>query len=173
MQALLEETGYPSLTMEAVAARAGVGKATLYRRWRSKPEMVFGCLVHDHELVAPDTGSLHGDLVALAGAIVADLTAPAVAQALPGLLADLVGDPDLRGRFDRAFIHPERGVVAAVLDRAAQRSELSHPGDADLAHALLLGTVFGWLFLLNRPPNDVLGDWVADLAAAAFGRVRT
>ncbi len=75
MRELLEEVGYRTLTIEGVAIRSGVAKTTIYRRWRSKAEMVFDLMLHssDELRAMHDRGSLAGDIEALAARIVARL----------------------------------------------------------------------------------------------------
>jgi AcrR family transcriptional regulator len=164
---LLEERGYTGVTIEGVAAKAGVGKTAIYRRFPSKAELIFNATVHGPRLAPPeDTGSLRGDLAALIRRIVASLMRPAAAAAIPGLIAEIEADPRLAARFERTFVDREREVVAAVLERAAARGELPGPSDPELAHALLLGTVFAWLHLLRRPPADLAERLAGPLAAA-------
>lgn len=170
LQALLVEVGYSRLTMEAVAARAGVGKATLYRRYGSKVELVFANAIHSSTLRSVDTGSLRGDLVLLSERIVADLGPPAAAAAIPGLLADLAREPQLRERFQTVFIASERTLIAELLDRARARGELTPTADVDLVHALLLGSVFAGLFLLDLPPTPQLARDLGALTATALER---
>jgi AcrR family transcriptional regulator len=165
---LLAQRGYAGVTIEGVAAKAGVGKTAIYRRFPSKAELVFDAAVHGLELPPPkDTGSLRGDLAALIRRMVASLTRPAAAAAIPGLIADLGRDPRLAARFEQSFVAEERAVVAAVLARATARGELDGPSDPELAHALLLGPVFAWLHLLRRPPAD-LAERLAERLEAAL-----
>ncbi|GAA0933745.1 TetR/AcrR family transcriptional regulator [Nonomuraea longicatena] len=149
---LLAELGYAQVTVDAVAARAGVGKAAIYRRHSTKQEMIFAALVHDLELSGtPDAGSLRADLAALTREIVASLSGPP-AGLVPGLLADVHADPALAARFVSTFVGAERACVSEVLDRAVARGELAHRPDAAVTHALLLGPIFAWLFLLLEDP---------------------
>jgi AcrR family transcriptional regulator len=165
---LLERGGYASVTIEGVAAKAGVGKTAIYRRFPSKAELVFDAAVHGLELPpAEDTGSLRGDLAALIRRIVVSLTRPAASAAIPGLIADLGRDRRLAARFEQSFVAEERAIVAGVLDRAAARGDLDRPPDAELVHALLLGPVFAWLHLLRHPPAE-LAERLADHIAAAL-----
>lgn len=159
------------MTMEAVAAKAGVGKATLYRRFSSKAELVFANVIHGPTLQAPDTGSLRGDLALLTQRIMADLGSPAAGAAIHGLLADLAGNPELHARFHQIFIAGERTVIAEILDRASRRGEL-HESDPDLAHSLLLGSIFAALFLLDLPGTAELGQRLAAATATALERPR-
>jgi AcrR family transcriptional regulator len=166
---LLGERGYGGVSIEAVAARAGVGKPAIYRRFASKPELVFGHAIHGLELGPPsDMGSLPSDLDALVQGILDTLAAPAAAAAVPGLLADLGRDPELARRFQATFIEQERARVSAVLERAVRRGELAGPPDPTLVHACLLGPVFAWLFLLRLPVAQGVAERLAAFAAAAL-----
>jgi len=151
---LLDRVGYTAMSVEQVAVSAGVAKATIYRRWASKAEMVFGALA--------------GDLAALVRRVVTLLSAPAARQALPGLLADLRRDPLLAERFQATVIQSQREVVAAILQRAVARGELRGQPDAAAVHAQLLGTVFGWLHLMFSDPPDDLADQVTEALLAAL-----
>ncbi|GLV83234.1 TetR family transcriptional regulator [Streptomyces lavendulae subsp. lavendulae] len=165
---LVGESGYGALTMDAVAARARVGKAAIYRRHASRGELVFAALVHGREpQPLPDTGSLHGDLAALAGLILGIFSDPVVEAATPGLLADLKQHPDTAARFRDTFIAGERATVTDLLERAFARGELAERADPALVHAVLLGTAFAWVFLLGRAPSPSLAPALAVVAAAA------
>lgn len=121
----LAEVGYARLTMERVAERAGTGKAALYRRWRSKVELVMDAVSHMYPDPAalPDTGTLRDDLLA-ALRLHAGLLAGPGGEALRGLLSDVLRDPertfDLRARSKR------RGgrVIAEAARRAVERGEI-------------------------------------------------
>ncbi|MGW6708375.1 TetR/AcrR family transcriptional regulator [Streptomyces sp. NPDC054956] len=165
---LVPEVGYAALTMDAVAARARVGKAAIYRRHASRGELVFSALVHGREpQPLPDTGSLLGDLTALAHLILGIFSDPVVAAATPGLLADLKQQPDIAARFQETFIAGERAQVANLLERAFVRGELAARADPALVHATVLGTVFAWVFLMAEPPTAALAPRIAAVAAAA------
>ena len=116
---LLAREGYAGTTIERVAARAGVGRGAVYRRWRSKAEMVFAAVVHSAELPTPvDSGTLEGDLVALAERIAALTGTDQARAALAGFVGELAGDPELaRGLEDRLFA-AERRYVSLILERA-------------------------------------------------------
>ena len=165
---LLEEVGYRGLSIEAVAARAGVGKPTIYRRFSSKPELVFAHTIHPLELgPAPDTGSLRGDLTALLDIIFDSLLRPA-AGTLPGLLDDLAQSPELAERFRARFVEPERRWIRQILERALARGEVVGMPDLELAHALLVGPVFSWIFLARNPVKRGLTKRLADHVARAL-----
>jgi AcrR family transcriptional regulator len=154
-----------------VAARAGVGKAAVYRRYRSKAELAFAVLIHDD---APrpvvDTGSLLGDLTEVAAIITRTLSRPLVRAATPGLLADLDAHPDIAIRLQQTFLAGEARSLGLILRQAADRGELP-PGqdgeaEVEVLHATLLGAVFAWIFLLRRP---VTAELPARLAALLAG----
>ncbi|MEU5154694.1 TetR/AcrR family transcriptional regulator [Glycomyces sp. NPDC021274] len=147
-RALLTERGYAKLTVDAVASRAGIGKAAIYRRFATKQEMIFAATVHDmEEQPPPDSGSLRGDLQAI-GEVIAGQLSTAPPDVLHGLLADIHGDTALGARFAGTFIERERFVIDTVLARALERGELKATPDAAIVHALLLGPIFYWLLIL-------------------------
>ncbi|MFK4593897.1 TetR/AcrR family transcriptional regulator [Streptomyces pristinaespiralis] len=152
---LLAEVGYARLTMAEVAARAGVGKAAIYRRHATKQEMIFDVLLPDQFLaVAPDRGSLRADLAAVLAEIAASMAHPPQGT-IPGLLADIHADPALRDRFDEKYLGAQRQTLTEILDRAAARGELATRPDPAILNALLVGPVFAWLFLLSGSPSQL------------------
>ncbi|MFJ8016302.1 TetR/AcrR family transcriptional regulator [Streptomyces sp. NPDC096339] len=166
---LVTEVGYAALTMDAVAARAHVGKAAIYRRHASRGELVFSALVHGRQpKPLPDTGTLLGDLAGFAGVVLAVFSDPVVLAATPGLLADLKQQPEIAARFQEAFIAGERVQVVALLERAVARGELGTLPDAATVHAAVLGTVFAWVFLLAQPPTPQLAPRIASMVAAGI-----
>jgi AcrR family transcriptional regulator len=169
---LIAEVGYAGLTMDAVAARAGIGKAAIYRRHASRVEMVFTSLVHGFvpEPLA-DTGSLLGDLTALADKVVAAFSSPAMTAAAPGLLAEMDQYPEVAERFQQTFVAAELVEVKGILRRARARGEQTMDLQPELIHAAMLGTVFGWMFLLRQPPGPDLAQRVAALVASALTAV--
>lgn len=159
---LLAEGGYAALTTDAVAHRAGIGKAAIYRRYATKQEMVFVAAVHDLELEPlPDTGSLLGDLTALTEEIVRSLTGPAIFASAPALFADVASDPELANRFQQTFIEAEQANLRLILDRARQRGDLADTPDLadrpdpEVLHALVLGPIFIWLFMFRAEPSAI------------------
>ncbi|WP_432586099.1 TetR/AcrR family transcriptional regulator [Streptomyces sp. HD1123-B1] len=162
---LLDEVGYPALTVDRVAARAGVGKAAIYRRYASKAEMAFVATVHEQELPAPvATGSLRGDLLALVRAFHARMATPAARQLAPALIGELAVNPELRARFQDTFLATEQATFADIIERAVARGELAGAVDPAMAHLLLLGSLASGLYILDLPVDDAM---VTDLATAA------
>jgi AcrR family transcriptional regulator len=136
---LLIEVGYGSLTMEGVRTRAGVGKATIYRRWPSKEELVRDAIVFLHdEIEAPDTGSLRGDYDALATRVRAAASRGG-ATLMPRLLGEAVNDPELFAIFRANLVEPRRAALRSVLERAVARGEIREGIDLDLMVDLFAG----------------------------------
>ena len=125
---LLAEVGYGALTMDAVAAEAGVGKATIYRRWRTKEDLVVDTIRDlDQELATPpDTGSLEGDLRAMTEQMRSVITGPSGAATL-SLLSTMSHNPALAAAFRNGPMMVWRQVFAQVWERAEQRGEVG-PG---------------------------------------------
>ncbi|MEU4599796.1 TetR/AcrR family transcriptional regulator [Nocardia sp. NPDC023988] len=165
---VIGESGYGGLTVDAVAARAGVSKAAIYRRFSSKQEMTFAVLLHDLGEESPaDTGSLRGDLVALSEQIAAQVVGSG-ADTLSGLLADVRADPDLRTRFASTFLAVERAIITTVVDRAIERGEVTHRPDPAVLQALILGPLYAWLIVLDEdsarvpPLIELIATMIAD-----------
>jgi AcrR family transcriptional regulator len=159
---LLREVGYQSLTMEAVAARAGVGKTTVYRWWPTKPALVIDAVA---DALPPVEVELSGETRRDVRAVVARLahtdTAAAMADVLPALAAEARRDPDAAERLS-ALLGPRRAADAAVLLTAAARRDLPH--DVDVT--LLLDAALGALLLRRlrgEEPTDAVVDALTDL----------
>lgn len=162
---LIDEVGYPALTVDQVATRAGVGKAAIYRRYASKAEMAFVATMHEEQLPPPvGTGSLHGDLLALVRAFHVRMAAPAARQLAPALISELAVNPELDSRFQDTFLAAEQAAFADIIDQAVTRGELAGTVDPAMAHLLLLGCLASALYILHLPVDDAM---VTDLAAAA------
>jgi AcrR family transcriptional regulator len=163
------ERGYDGFTVDEVAARAGVGKAAIYRRYRSKAEMVFAATVHDLDAVPPgDAGSLTEDLLALALFIRENIERPVARQVAPALIAELARDPQLVLRFRQTFVAKQQSDFAALLDRAVRRGELARPADPALVHLLLSGPIFAALVAFHTPVDDQLLRDITTVIAAGL-----
>jgi AcrR family transcriptional regulator len=122
----LLEVGYPKLTMENVAARAGTSKPVIYRRWPTKPKLVIAALAHNLPLEEADidTGSLRGDLIELVGRGIRRYRG-VPGDTLPGLITETFRDPEvfaeLRSRLRQGEVIE---LVRPTLTRAVARGEL-------------------------------------------------
>jgi AcrR family transcriptional regulator len=148
---LLAEVGYEKLTIDAVAARAGAGKATVYRRWASKADLVIDAVDHHRHIALPDTGSLRGDLDALAEAKQANRDRALMTRAMAGLMTALLGDADFRRAFRRAGI--PGNPLAAVFTRAIERGEIPPQPDLDLIASVVPALIFYRLVMFDEQPD--------------------
>jgi AcrR family transcriptional regulator len=160
---LLADVGYGALTMDAVAAEAGVGKATIYRRWRTKQDLVVDTIadLNREEATAPDTGSLEDDLRILLRRLVSVINGPVGAATL-SLLSTVPHQPALAQAFRSGPLGVWRSAFDEVWQRAEERGELQ-PGvsgslSAEMTSALL---VQRWV-LTGEPVDDAYADDVLE-----------
>ncbi|MET0627959.1 MAG: TetR/AcrR family transcriptional regulator [Acidimicrobiia bacterium] len=168
---LFADSGYEGLTVEGVAARAGVSKATVYRRYPGKVELVVAaCRAYaDVTRAAPDSGSLRGDVRALVENLVAMLTTTPVGRVMPMLVADRARVPELDAE-QRAVVREKRDRYLAVVEHAATRDELRPGVDPELVVDACVGPVF-YRFLVSRAPLDgAFVDGLVDAVVHAFER---
>jgi AcrR family transcriptional regulator len=142
LQAALElvvEGGLRGTTIEGIAARAGVGKATIYRRWKTKEELFTEALrTIAFELPDPDTGSVRGDVTAIVAFNVEHWT-PAAALLMPRLMVESAGDPDLFAVMREVLVDPRRELLKTVLRRGIERGELRGDIDLDVVTDAIIG----------------------------------
>jgi AcrR family transcriptional regulator len=145
---VMEDVGYHRMTMDAVAATARVSKATIYRRWRSKEELLVS-LIDDashHLLEAPDTGSLRRDLQLFLTSLVDVLNSPG-GRASRALLGVLPSEPALAEAYQRGPLARWGAAYTRVFDRAAARGEIDRGAAASLAAEAGSGVLLQrWLF---------------------------
>jgi len=154
LSAVLDE-----LTIERVAARAGVGKATVYRRWSSKTDLVVDAVGSmKAPLVHPDTGSTRDDLVALFTNGSDRDHDPDSARLLVGLCMELQRSPEMGALYRQRFAAPRRRVAAEILQRGVDRGEIRPDVDPDEVVDLLIGPIFYRQLVAGRPagPADVV-----------------
>jgi AcrR family transcriptional regulator len=165
---LLAEHGFAELDLAEVAARAEVGKTTVYRRWRTPAGLVADLLTDMAETSLPhaDTGSLHGDLTANARLVARTLTDPRQGQLFKALVAAAVCDPEttaaLHRFYDVRITEWEPCVAAAI-----ERGELA-PGTDTRAVVSAVSAPLYYRFLISGDPiDDAVAVTAADAAAAA------
>jgi AcrR family transcriptional regulator len=172
--ALLADVGYGALTMDAVAAQAGVGKATIYRRWRTKEDLVVDTIaeISRAEVSPADTGSLEGDLRAMLRTIVDAVNGPTGA-ATQALLSTVPHNPALADAFREGPIGVWRQAFGQIFDRAEARGEL-RPGLAGTVVAEAITAPFVQRWLVNGLPvteayaDEVLEQVVVPLLRATW-----
>lgn len=123
--------------MVGIARKAKRARASIYRRWPSKPYLVADCLVRAMGASpAPDTGALRRDLRAAVGTLQRAFSGP-LRQALPGLVADMAHDPELARAVRRQVLVPRRQSMREALERARARGETRRTMDIELRRAFL------------------------------------
>jgi AcrR family transcriptional regulator len=150
--ALLAEGGYGAVTMEAVAARAGVGKATLYRRHPGKEQLVVDALATLAEPAEPaEDAGVRDQLVALLEGM--RRTSGSLAGRIwPRLISETADDPELRRRYREQVLDPRRRRFHAVLQRGVDTGLVRTGVDLDHATDLLIGPIAYRNLLRTEPP---------------------
>jgi AcrR family transcriptional regulator len=164
--------GVAGTTIEGVAAEAGVGKTTIYRRWETKNDLLVAAVSQlAPEGDPPDTGSLEGDLKALVDFQLERLAGTGVLTVAPRVLADSLHDPELHQGFLANVIKPLRGLIRVLIERGVERGELRSDLDVeplvDILHALPI-----YLILMSRGDPDAIrripGAYLPLLAPGIF-----
>jgi AcrR family transcriptional regulator len=166
---LLQEGGFSALTVEGVASRAGVGKATIYRRWPSKLPLVveaFGQLPAFEDV---DTGALSGDLKAMLTRYLHDFLSTPLATVYPSLAAERAHNPELGAVLD-PVLRGRRRPLEAALKRGVARGEIAPHVDLDLAADLIVGPIAVRLFFRGMKIHPSMVDPMVDLALDGIRR---
>ena len=170
---VLDEVGYDLLTMDAVASRAKASKATLYRRWKGKPELVVAAIMaHKGEPVVPDTGTLRGDLLEAYCSGDGGLNDPLAQSVLSAVVIAMGRDPEFAEVYRRDFIGPKIESSRAIYERARERGEVHPDVDLSVLAPALAGIVLHRAFLLGDTVTPGLVARVLDeviLPAALHG----
>lgn len=157
--ALLDTHGYSHMTVADIAARAGVAKQTIYRRWTSKAEVVLAALTTRTavEVSAPDTGSVHGDLRALLRNSFAVLRSGRE-RTIRAFMAEAQFSDSFAEAFREQFVAHRRKVLTDLLRRGIGRAELRPDTDLEFLADMIYGPM--WYRLLNRhaPLDDAFAD---------------
>jgi AcrR family transcriptional regulator len=161
---VVAELGYARLTIEKVAARAAVGKQTIYRWWPNKGALVLDAVLErsvgaDEPVGLPDTGDLEADLTAVLVATVEEFSDPAFDRALRGLTAAVIEDPELSQAYRERLDEPMRELKRRRLRRAQEAGQLDAEVDLDLAVDLIFAP-------LTRRWTERSGDLTPDAARA-------
>jgi AcrR family transcriptional regulator len=166
---LLLENGLAAVSMDAVAARAGVSKATIYRWWPTKETLALDALYHEWDVPpARDTGSLRGDLLSLLRPWVRLAGRRPYGRAIAALVTEAQTDPEFAREYRARFLTPRRDLARAVLQRAIERGEIPADTKIEVALDLLYGPLYHRLLHGHAPLND---RFVRDVVDTALGGI--
>lgn len=159
---LLQEHGYDRLTVDAVAATARASKATVYRRWPSKAELVLAAFTEGIRQVAvpPETGTLRGDLLQLGALICAQ--ARKHSSTLAGVLTELTHNAALSEALQHAFVDQRKAVIHQVLRQAVDRGEIDAAAVSDELWDVLPDYLLFRSMIPGRPPTEATVEALVD-----------
>lgn len=153
---VLAETGYDALRLDAVAARAKASKATLYRYWPGKPDLVVAAVkrYEQTDLIAQtDTGSLRGDLLAILRGIRDTMTGP-TGQIMTGVMIAMQRDSELAETVRASILEDKQHIIRRMLDRATARGELPADTDPEIFPEIAPAVLFTRIFIQGTPPDE-------------------
>ncbi|HUR06968.1 MAG TPA: TetR/AcrR family transcriptional regulator [Nonomuraea sp.] len=171
---LISEVGYAKLTIEAIAARAGVGKQTIYRWWPSKGAVVFDAFLALSEagpqqsMALPDTGDLEADLKMVMRATVAEFADPAFEAPIRALNTEIINDPALAAQYRQKLADPVDEAKKARLRSAQRAGQLAADADLDLALELLYAPLYQRWLLRSGPLTPEYADTLVELFLKAM-----
>ncbi len=161
---LLMEVGYDRLSMDALAERAHAGKATIYRHWSGKAQVVAEALRRmkgDKIMPSPSTGSLRGDLLAAMTQLCDSLT-DTESDILVGVLSAMRRDPELAELVHAQINDSKRAQFERIIDDAVRRGELPEGSTADLVEEVVPALFITRLVVLGQPIDDEYATHVVD-----------
>jgi AcrR family transcriptional regulator len=161
---ILQDDGYAALNIEAIAAKAGVSKQTIYRWWPSAAFIVLEALTADmqpQDALAPDIGSLKGDLLELVRPTVRALSARR-GPVFKALIAEAQADPRFAEAFRSSLMAAHRETVRAIVGRAQLRGEAAFDADVELAADLVYGPILYRLLNVHAPLDETFAYGLVD-----------
>jgi AcrR family transcriptional regulator len=153
---LLAGAGFARLTMEQVAARAGVGKASVYLRWPNKVALVAEAIQHRSGVVpdVPDTGTLPGDVRTFLRALLR--TYGAASRAMAAVVGEVDNHPELRRSWRQSLAAALTDRVREIVERAVERGELPPTTDVELLSMLPVTILQNWRLEHGQSPDDAV-----------------
>lgn len=171
LQLLARDGDVGSLTVEAVAARSGVAKTTIYRRWRDKWELALDAVMIDMlpRLDEPvDVGDTRKELLTFINSVVKMLATPPYGQAMQALVSQIATDADLARVYREQVVEPRHAELTPVIKRGIARGDLRPDTDVRLIHELLVGPIFYRLLFSGAALDRNLGRRIVDAILAGF-----
>ncbi|MDQ1741524.1 MAG: hypothetical protein QOE53_3176 [Pseudonocardiales bacterium] len=172
---LLLLRGLGAMSMDEVAERAGVSKATIYRWWPSKEMLALDALLAWAAVQAPtrDTGSLRGDLLALARPWVREITRQPFGRVIAALVTEAQSDPQFAEAYRTHFVEPRRDAMRAAFARAVARGEAPAELDVEVAIDLIYGPLYHRLLHGHAPLTRRFAEDVVDMALGGINPTPT
>jgi AcrR family transcriptional regulator len=171
---LLLERGLASISMDAVAERAGASKATIYRWWPSKELLALDALFSEWEPAQPethDTGTLAGDLLALMRPWVRQLATKPYAGVISALITRAQTDLEFAEQYRTRFVEPRRDQARVIFARAIDRGEIPPDTDVEAALDLLYGPIYHRILHGHAKLTDRFTRTIVDYVAAGAARL--
>ncbi len=167
---VLAERGLSGMSIEEVAARAGVGKATIYRRWTSRGSLALDAFLAEFQSQQPlpDTGTLRGDLLAALRAWIRSVTRTSAGPILAALIAEAQRDPVLGVAWRGRVVEQLRSQHRIMLNRAVERGEIPAGTDQEVVLDLIFGAAYHRLLHGHQPLTDSFARQVIDLVVAGI-----
>jgi AcrR family transcriptional regulator len=164
---LIAERGVGGLTIEGVAARSGVAKTTIYRRWRDRDELALAILIDMTGSVKapPDLGDTRKELLTFVETATKIIKADVIVQ---GLVSEIATRPELARTYREQIVDLRLADVQTVIDRGIARGELRADTDVRVAHELLVGPLFYRLLFSGAPLNRAHANQVVEAVMRAF-----
>jgi AcrR family transcriptional regulator len=171
--AVCREVGYAKLTIEAIAARAGVGKQTIYRWWPSKGAVVLEAFERvAAELSVADTGDVTDDVRSFITRVVGLFADPDFGPHLSALIGEAQHDPHVQSALLERYIRPRRAPLVLRLKAAQQNGQLDPSVDPDTLLEVIFGALYHRLLLKNAPLEKSYADFVTDIVIAPLTQPR-
>jgi AcrR family transcriptional regulator len=169
---LLFDQGLHAMSMDEVARRAGVSKATIYRWWPSKERLALDSLAAEWASTPPagqhDTGSLRGDLLARFRPWLRQLNRQPYARVVAGLVAEAQTNPEFAELYRKHFVQARRDATRELLVQARDRGEVAATTDLEVALDLLYGPIYHRLLHGHAPLTERFAQQVIDYVIAAI-----
>jgi AcrR family transcriptional regulator len=166
-----EDGGVRALTVEAVAARSGVAKTTIYRRWSDKWELALDAVMIDMlpRFANPiDVGDTRKELITFVDSVTKLWASPPYGPAMQGLISQIATEPRLARVYREQVVEPRREQLRPVIERGIARGDLRPDTDVRLVHELLVGPILYRLLLSGPPLDRKLTTSLADAVLDSF-----
>ncbi|MFF2086135.1 TetR/AcrR family transcriptional regulator [Nocardia sp. NPDC058176] len=171
---LVSEVGYGKVSIEAIAARAGVGKQTIYRWWPSKGAVIFDSFLalseaaDGQEVALPDTGDLEADLKLVLRATAAEFADPDFERPIRALNTEIITDTELAAQYREKLAAPMDEIKKVRLRSGQQAGQLDPDADLDLVLEFLYAPLFQRWLLRSGPLTADYADTLVETTLRAF-----